>query len=477
MRLVLAGYCGALALTFAPPGDRGTAHPGVVAITHANVVPMTSDTVIADATVLVRDGRIVAVGPAARVTIPRGAVIIDGRGRYLMPGLADMHVHLFADDSATHDSTGPAELGVMIATGVTVARFMIGTQQHLTLRQQVAAGEIVGPQLWVASPQVTGEDGEHTLLARTPDEARAAVQRAADAGYDFIKLTNSITPPVYDAVINEARARGIRVVGHVDPAVGVRRALETGQQLEHLDAFFEAALADTAPYRLSVTQGGLFSRAAWGTLDYIEDRKVADIAAATGRAGAFVGPTQNVFNHAFGTGWSDSVLQSWPDWRLWPPAKRDRYLRARTRYWSAQALEFRTDARRQRYVDVRNALVKGIHDAGGKILAGSDAPEWFNTYGWGLHRELQALVAAGLTPYQALVAATRNPAEFLGASQQWGTIETGKRADLVLLDANPLTDIRHTLRIAAVVVGGRHFPADSLQAMVQRAARALAPPS
>ncbi len=475
MTLSLIGYCSAMALSLAPPGDRGSAHPGVVAITHTNVVPMTSDTVIADATVLVRDGRIVAVGPAARVTIPRGATVIDGRGRYLMPGLADMHVHLFADDSATHDSAGPAELGVMIATGVTVARFMIGTPQHLTLRQQVAKGEIVGPQIWVASPQVTGDEGELTFIARDSAEARAAVQRAAADGYDFIKLTNNITLPVYEAVIAAAQQAGIRVVGHVDPRVGVRRALETGQQLEHLDGFFEAALADTASATRSVTQGGLFSRTAWATLDYIDDRKVADIAAATGRAGAFVGPTQNVFNNAFGTGWSDSVLHSWPDWALWPAAKRDLYLRARTRYWSAQALEFRTAARRQRYVDVRNALVKGIHDAGGKILAGSDSPEWFNTYGWGLHRELQALVAAGLTPYQALVAATRNPAEFLGASQQWGTIEIGKRADLVLLHANPLEDIRHTLGIEAVVVGGRQFPAESLRAMVERAARALQP--
>ena len=136
-------------------------------------------------------------------------------------------------------------------------------------------------------------------------------------------------------------------------------------------------------------------------------------------------------------------------------------------------MEFRTPERRRRYVEVRNALVKGIHDAGGKILAGSDTPEWFNTYGWGLHRELQALVAAGLTPYQALVAATRNPAEFLDARAAWGTIEPGRRADLVLLAGNPLTDIRHTTRVDGVVVGGRYFPPDSLRAMVRRAERAI----
>ena len=458
-----------------PPADRGSTHRGVLAITRVNVIPMTSDTVIPGATVLVRDGRIVSVGPSVAAAVPPGATVIDGRGRYVIPGLADMHVHLFADDAAVPDSTGPAELGVMVATGVTAARLMIGTPQHLTLRDDVVAGRVAGPQLWVASPQVTGDEGELTFIARTPEEARAAVQLAADEGYDFIKLTNNITPPVYESVIATAKARGIRVVGHVDARVGVRRALETGQQLEHLDAFFEAVLADGAPDTKSVTQAGLFSRAAWATLDHIDDRKVAEIAAVVGRVGAFVAPTQNIFNNAFAVGWSDSTLRAWPDWNLWPTAKQEGYLRARSRYWSAAAAEFRTPERRQRYVAVRNALVKGIHDAGGKILAGSDTPEWFNTYGWGLHRELQALVAAGLTPFQALAAATRAPAEFLGAAAHWGTIEAGKRADLVVLAANPLADISNTLRIEAVIVGGRHFPQDSLHALVQRASRALNP--
>jgi imidazolonepropionase-like amidohydrolase len=261
----------------------------------------------------------------------------------------------------------------------------------------------------------------------------------------------------------------------VDPAVGVRRALETGQQLEHLDGFFEAVLADSAAGMPSVTQMGLFQAASWASLDHIDDRKVAELAALTGRAGAFVGPTHNVFNNAFGVGWSDSAIASWPDLQLWPRARLEGYRRARARYWSAAAAEFRTPERRRRYVAVRHALVKGIHDAGGRILAGSDTPEWFNSYGWGLHRELQELVAAGLTPYQALAAATVHPAAFLGQEREWGTIETGKRADLVLLAGNPLADIRNTERIAGVLVGGRHLPQDSLPGLVARAAQAIAP--
>ena len=133
---------------------RGALAPGVLAIANVNAIPMTRDTVIRDGTVLVRDGRIVAVG--RNVTIPTGARRIDGRGKYLIPGLADMHTHLYSDDDAVPDTAAAAELGVMVANGVTTARLMIGTPQHLVLRRAVAAGDIVGPQLWVASPHLVG---------------------------------------------------------------------------------------------------------------------------------------------------------------------------------------------------------------------------------------------------------------------------------------------------------------------------------
>ena len=133
----------------------------------------------------------------------------------------------------------------------------------------------------------------------------------------------------------------------------------------------------------------------------------------------------------------------------------------------------RTDARQRRYVEVRNKLVKAIQDSGGKIMAGSDTPEWFHMYGWGLHRELQALVRAGLTPFQALTAATKHPAEFFGATAEWGTIERGKRADFVMLSANPLADIRNSAAIEAVTIGGKWMPRAQLDAMIARGVNAV----
>jgi imidazolonepropionase-like amidohydrolase len=453
---------------------RGTLARGTLAITDVAVVPMTADTVLRGVTVLVRDGRVVAVGP--RVAVPAGARRVDGRGRWLVPGLADMHTHLYADDGFVPDSVAPDELAVMLANGVTAARLMIGTPQHLALRRDVGAGRVLGPQLWVAGPQLTGRRSENAHVVATPEEARAAVRAVADAGYDFVKLTLDITRPVYDAVVDEAARSAIRVVGHVDTLVGVPRALAAGQQIEHLDAYFEAALADSAPSPSSVTQGGVFRLPHWASLDHVDDRKLAALAGATARApgwGKWFSPTQNVFNDAFAVGPSEEEIRARPEWGMLPPAWRDRYLTARGRYWTPAAAPMRTEARRRRYVEVRNRLVKGIVDSGGRLLAGSDTPEWFHLYGFALHRELQAYVAAGLTPYQALAAATRNPAEFLGASREWGTIAPGRRADLVLLAGNPLEDVRNTARIEGVAVGGRWLGRAELDAMLARARRRI----
>jgi len=478
-RLVVACVLASAAQPAAAQASQGALARGTFAITHVTVVPMTRDTVLSDATVLVRDGRIAAVGTSARVRVPAGTRQIDGRGRWLVPGLADMHTHLFSDDSTTADSVAPYELGVMVANGVTATRLMIGTPEQLALRSGVREGRVLGPQLWVASPQFTGRPAENARVVTTPEQARAAVREVAAAGYDFVKLTLFITPPVYDAVMDEAARVGIRVVGHVETAVGVERALAAGQPIEHLDSYFEAVLADSAPSRASLTQYGVFRLDHWRSLDHVDDRKIARIAGATARApgwGRWTSPTLNVFNDAFAIGPTEEEIRARPEWGMLPPGFRQLYLAARPRYWSAAAAEVRTEARRRRYVEVRNGLVKAIADSGGKVLAGSDTPEWFHLYGYGLHRELAALVAAGLTPYQALEAATRNPAEFLGASREWGTIEAGKRADLVLLAADPLADIHNTTRIEGVSIGGRWLDRAALDGMIQAATRRLNPP-
>jgi hypothetical protein len=187
-------------------------------------------------------------------------------------------------------------------------------------------------------------------------------------------------------------------------------------------------------------------------------------------------PTLTIFN-LFGQSFDDDEIKTRPDWALLPPGFRTGYWNAKQRLGSPASLAARTPERRARYIEVRNALTRAIADSGGRLMAGSDTPEWFHVYGFALHRELLNFVKAGLTPYQALAAATVNPAAFLGASAEWGTLERGKRADFVLVAANPLEDIRNTAHIEGVSLSGRWFDRPELDLMVAQAARLIAGPT
>jgi imidazolonepropionase-like amidohydrolase len=446
-----------------------TARARVTVFENVNVIPMDRERVLRGQTVVVRDGRVAEVGDARRVRVPKGALRVDGRGKYLLPGLVDMHTHLFSDDDFP-DELAADELAVMLANGVTTARLMIGTPEHLAMRRRIEAGELLGPALYVASPQLAGRayggGAFNGRVVTTAEQARAAVRDFKAAGYDFIKLTTNITPEVYDAVDGAAKEAGIRVVGHVDVRVGLRRALAAGQQIEHLDSYMEAVLRDDAPTKASVSDVGVWRKANWASLDYVDDRKVEEVARATAAAGVYTCPTLSFFKLSFAVEPTDEEVRSRPDYRFFPASLRESRHAALKRFWT----EPPTAERRRRYQGVRDRLVKAIHEAGGKIMAGSDTPELFLLYGFTLHRELQNLVAAGLSPYAALEAATRTPAEYLRVAGRVGTVAPGRRADLLLLEANPLEAIANTERRAGVMVRGRWLPADELRAMLDRAA-------
>lgn len=435
-----------------------------VAFVNVNVIPMTGERVLREQTVVVRDGRISAIGPAKRTRMPKDALRIDGRGKYLMPGLVDMHSHLFSDDEFP-DDLADEELAIMLASGVTTIRLMIGTPEHLVLREKVRRGEILGPTIYAASPQLAGRAfGNHFngRAVTNADEARKAVRDFKAQGYDFIKLTFWISRPVYDAVIETAKEVGIRVIGHVDAQVGLQRALEAGQQIEHLDSYFEAVLADNSPIKVSVSGTSVWRMPNWESMDYIDEQKIQRVARETVKAGVWSCPTLTFLKLAFGLGQTDEEIRSRPDYRFIPQKLRDEMAGPRQRFWATAP----TEQRRMQYVNVRNRLVKALYDAGGKIMAGSDAPEWYLLYGYTLHREIRSLVEAGLPPYAALEAATRNPAEFFGTLSQTGTVEAGKRADLLLLQANPLEDVSNTERRVGVMTRGRWLPEAELQKML-----------
>lgn len=437
-----------------------------------NVIPMDRERAITNQTVIVRNGTITQIGDAARVKVPTDAVTVDAKGKYLIPGLVDMHTHLLSDSDEYPDSIAPDELRVMVANGVTTVRFMIGTPELLKLRQRSAAGEIAAPTIYVASPHLTGREQGNNFVVNTPEEAREAVRRSKAAGYDFIKITTFLKSLLYETAVDEAKKQNIRVVGHADSRfVGVERAWKAGQQIEHLDGYLELLLKADSPVKGSVSDLYIYNPDNWKSFDYMDETKIAEIARRTVESNPFVDPTQHFMKNTFGRLRTEEEIRAQPDFKFYPPKVQQQWLDfyKRNKFINSVPLE-----ERARWVALREKLIKAIYDAGGKIMAGSDTPEFLWLYGFGIHHELKALKDSGISNYAVLAAGTRNAHEFLGTLDKAGTIEKGKRADLVLLNANPLDDISATKDRAGVMLKGRWYTQNELDIWLEEIAPKIA---
>lgn len=394
---------------------------------------MTGAPPAADQTVLVSDGRITAVGPANQVTVPPGARTVDAAGKFLIPGLWDMHVHTSWD----RHFTAP----LMVAHGVTGVREMFGKDLPaiFRFRRAVAAGQALGPRIVTAGRIIDGPDAAWpgSIRVATAAEARAAVDRVRASGADFVKVYSGLSHEAYVAVAEEARHVGIPFAGHVPRTVSVEEASDLGQRsVEHLDGVAAAAARDDVD--------SLFARFR--------------------RHGTWQTPTLTVLR--VGADPNDPRLRANPDLRYVPLPLRALWGLVR-RMAAGSPSPAQAQARRDAFTR-QLALVERLSRDGVPLLAGSDEPNPYTIPGVSLHDELALMVQAGVPPATALAAATRNPALFLGAQDSLGTVEIGKRADLVLLDASPLDAIRNTRAIRAVVADGRLLDRAMLDGILAR---------
>ncbi len=432
-----------------------------VAFVNVNVLPMDREVVVPDQTVVVRDGRIADVGPASRVSVPSDAVRIDGRGKYLMPGLAEMHGHL---PNPTAAGTTPelieTVLFLYVANGVTLVRGMQGHPSQLELKARIARRELVGPRLWISSPPLSGNS------VPTAADGRRLVEEYKAAGYDHLKIHEGLTPAVYDTIVATARRVGLPFAGHVPDAVGLFRALGAGQAtIDHLDNFLQALEADDSPIKDASPQVR-----AQQLVFHVDERKLPPAAEATRRAGAWVVPTLALWE-TFNAEPLDS-LRARPELRYVPPQWRANWGQAVGNLRQSQP---DLDAG-LRVVALRRKMLRAVRDAGAGILFGTDSPQLFSVPGFSIHREMQSMRAAGLTPYQILQPATRNVAAYYEATSEFGTVASGQRADLVLLEANPLTDVANLARRAGVMVNGRWLPETEVQARLAQIAAGFGGP-
>jgi len=439
-----------------------------------------------DSNVILVGARILAVGPSASTEIPRGARIVDGSGKFLIPGLADMHLHL----TGAGEPTGSREfiIPLLVANGITTVRDMGGKVEYLKkLRAEIDSGKRIGPEILFTGPYLDGNPPsfQPSIVVQNAAEAAAAVQRLKGEGVDFIKVQSRLQPQAYYAIARESLKQNIRYVGHVPDSITAAAASDAGQaSIEHLTGVLlgcstreeelrQRQLQRPPPgetLRQRLTRIRISER---DLLDSYSQEKALRLFRKFAANRTWQVPTfPLLIYNPMGIPLVFGRMQN----------RMDKYLPKSVRaIWEdgrSQGLGGGVNSKNipdyyKGFFELQDLLeqkeyevVRGMNEAGVSIMAGTDATAPMVFPGFSLHEDLAYLVKAGLTPMQALQAATSRPAEFLGRSAEQGTIEPGKRADLVLLEANPLVDIRNTQTIAAVVINGKFLSRGDLDEML-----------
>ena len=439
-RFVVAAAATAMLFT-ASLLTRPAAQGAATAFIGVTVLPMDKEALLSDQTVIVTDGKIASIAQSRAAQVPAGAVTIDGTGKYLMPGLGELHAHIPGGNAP--DADVERTLFLYVANGVTTIRGMLGHPRHLVYRERVAKGDVLGPRIYTSGPSFNGN------TAKTSEVAAAMVTEQQKAGYDLLKIHPGVPRDAFDAMAARADELKIPFAGHVPEAVGLMRALEAKyRSIDHLDGYVEALVPNPSG---SQTFGvNLVARA--------DESRIPALVKATRAAGTWQVPTEILL-----VNWLNDVdpqsMAAWPEMKYVAPQMLANWITQK----QGMVAKY-PQADRQKLLALRRKIIKALHDGGVPFALGSDAPQTWNVPGFSAHRELGALVAAGLTPYEALKTGTANVGTYFGTQSNVGTVTTGKRADLILLDANPLTNIANSSRIAGVMVNGRWLPKADIDA-------------
>ncbi len=418
-------------------------------ITNVNIIPMIPEnTVIEGATVVIEGNRITSINEA----VPDGAVIIDGTGKWLMPGLIDMHVHTLTDGhfNTTYPTRAAALFNTQdimtpyVANGVTTIFDLNARAGHFGQRNEILRGEVIGPRMALAA-MINGGSGDGRI-AHTPSDGRQSVRMAKAEGYEFIKVYSQLDVETYTAIVDEADKLGMKVVGHIP------NAFRGNTEEAFVPNFGMVAHAEEL-FKQSEGHANLTPE---------------HLALLAKENETWLCPTLITIASAADQGRSLEGLRSSPTLGYVHPLLQSKWLTSNN--YNKHATQGSL-ARLEKMMEFNNRLVKAFKKAGVPIVAGTDAGTSGVVWGFSLHDELELLVSAGLTPEEALTSATRLPATWLGIDSLIGTVEVGKFADLVLLDANPLENIKNTRTIAGVFVNGQWVDKEQIDAMLSDLAK------
>jgi imidazolonepropionase-like amidohydrolase len=416
-------------------------------IDNVNLVTMQDDQVLKDHAIHVRDGVIVKIAPAGKIATG-GIQVVDGKGKYVFPGLAEFHGHL-----PNPDQFGPEfqeeVLWLYLANGVLRVRSMMGHESHLTIRDRVAKGEIPGPRMFVSGPSFNGNS------VADPEAGRKMVRDQKAAGYDHLKMHPGLDTPKFLAIADEAKKEGIFYGGHVSADVGLVTSVTNGyRSVEHMDGFLEAMVKDKS--KLEPTISGPFNLNAVGDVDMsllpalIQmslDHKI------------YIAPTMTLFERYFGYQ-PASELRQQPEMVYLPGQLVSQWFKTKSQMEASGAL---AEAKVKPYLEFRQKLLVELHRAGIPLIMSSDSPQVFNVPGFSIHREIESMSKAGISNYEILKSGSVNCADYFEQSGQWGVLKEGAAAEFVMVEGNPLQDLKTMQKPQAVMIQGKLIQRDELQ--------------
>jgi hypothetical protein len=419
------------------------------AFVNVTAVPLDRERALPDHTVVVRGGRIVAFGPSRTVPVPADATRIDGKGKFLLPGMAEMHAHIpGGPPGPASDAYMRRVLALFAANGITTIRGMLGDPRHLTLRAEVAKGNIPGPTIYTSGPSFNNN------TATSPEVAVRMVRDQKAAGYDLLKIHPGVPRAAFDAMAAEANALKMPFSGHVPADVGLERALAAKyHSIDHIDGYFEYAVKTDAPVDLK--NPGFFGV---NFAAHLDPARLAKAVAETRRAGVWIVPTQGLLE-IFMSASGPDVLRRSPGVEFMPAAVVEGWVKQRQQFMAQPG--FNREAN-ERFMAERRGLLNALHQAGVGIIMGSDAVQTFSVPGFSIHNEMGAMARSGLKPYDIYVTGSRNVARFFGREDEVGTIAVGKIADLVLVDADPLANVANFAHQTGTMSRGRWHPRAAL---------------
>jgi hypothetical protein len=456
MKKIISIICAFAAFSCAEPQEKIS--KSAILITNANVIDVRTGIIIEKRQIVIDSGIIQKIADAVE-NAEGYTMTINGNGKYLMPGLAEMHAHI-PSPSTRNPEIVDETLFLYLSNGITTIRGMLGEPSHLELREKAKKNEILSPRIYTSSPSLNGNS------IKTVEEAIEKVTAYKNAGYDFLKMHPGIQLEVFNAAVKTAKELGLSYAGHVPVDVGVRHAMESGYaSIDHVDGFLEGLVPQSA--NVNPTENGFFG---YGFTPLADVSYIDELVTMAKKNKVWIVSTQSLYERWFAPIKGDELLND-PGMKYMAKSTLENWKRRKAEYTETDDFSL---PQWEKFNEIRRELMRKLQAGGHGMLLGSDAPQLFNVPGFSIHHEIDGMLRAGLTPFEIIKSGTINPAIYFGDEANYGEVKEGLSADLILLNENPLNDMKSLRDIYGVMVRGRWLSKEVIDLRLVEIAKANA---